>query len=88
MLESRGWARGRLEFYSCHGSHSRCAFGGALAQRSLLHGACLFGLLLSNDFASIKLDEHRAVCLYLFNGHRESEVVQEQELKLEVVELR
>ena len=88
MLESRGWARGRLEFYSCHGSHSRRAFGGALAQRSLLHGACLLGLLLRDDLASVELDEHCAVSLYLFNGYREAEVVQEQELKLEVVELR
>lgn len=48
---------------------------------------CLLCLLLSDDLASVELDEHGAVSFDLFNGHGKAEVVQKQELKFEVVEL-
>ena len=44
------------------------------------------GLLLGDDLASIKFDEHRAVSFDLFDRHTEPEVVQKQELQFQVVE--
>ena len=44
-------------------------------------------LLLSYNFASIELDQHGAICLEFLYRNGETEVVEDEELKLEVVEL-
>lgn len=43
-------------------------------------------VILLCDFSGIELDQHRSVRFHLFQGDRQAEVVQEQELKLEVIE--
>lgn len=44
------------------------------------------GLLLRDDLPRVKLDQHGPVRLHLFEGNRQSEVVEDEELELEVVE--
>ena len=46
----------------------------------------LCSLLLSNNLASIKFDEHCAVCFEFFDWDRQSEVIQKEELKLQMIE--
>ena len=43
-------------------------------------------LLLGDDFAGVKLNEHGAVRVELFDGYGEAEVVEEEKLELEMVE--
>lgn len=69
-----------------HSSYGRGAFCRAFAQGSLLHGNRLLRLLLRYDFASVELDEHGPVGFNLLDGHRKSEVVEQQKLQLEMVE--
>jgi hypothetical protein len=42
---------------------------------------------LSDYFSRIKFDEHRGVSFEVFDGHRETEIVEKEELELEMVEL-
>lgn len=73
----------------CSCSHSCSALSRALAQRPvhvrLLR--LLLRLLLRNDFACVEFDEHGAISFYLLDRHRQAEVVQQEELKLEMIEL-
>lgn len=48
----------------------------------------LLGLLLGNNLSRVELDEHGAVGFDFFDWYGKAEVVQEEELELEVVELR
>lgn len=58
---------------------------GALAQASSLHGFGSFPL--RNNFSSVELDQHSSIRFDLFDGNIQSEVVEKQELKLEMVKL-
>ena len=42
--------------------------------------------MLPGDFSGIELDERRPVSVQFIHGYRESEIVQQQELQLEMVE--
>ena len=45
------------------------------------------GLLLGDDLASVKFDEHRAVRFDFFDRYTKPEVVQKQELQFQVIKL-
>ena len=74
------WRRGLAS--SSHGSDTVL---GTFAKAASLHGFGRF--LLSNDFPGVELDKHGSIRLDLLDGHRQAEVIQEQELKLQVVKL-
>lgn len=68
---------------------SCCAYSADAVFRALAEGACLhcFGsLLLGDDLACVEFDQHRAVSLDFLDRHRKSEVVEEKELELQVIE--
>lgn len=67
---ARRWgAKSSCLLCSGNRSHGSRTVRGALTQRPLLHRMRLLSLLLRNDFARVKLDEHGAVGLYLFDRH-------------------
>lgn len=43
-------------------------------------------LLLRDDLSSVELDKHRSVGFQFFHRNRQTEIVQQQELQLKVVE--
>lgn len=43
-------------------------------------------LLLCNQFSSVKFHQHGAIRLEFFHGYRKSEIIENEELKFEVVE--
>ena len=47
----------------------------------------LSSLLLGHNLAGIELNEHGAICFELLHRNGETEVVEDQELKLKMVEL-
>jgi hypothetical protein len=44
-------------------------------------------LLLGYYFTCVELNQHCPVCFHLLEGHSQSEVIQDKELELEVVQL-
>jgi hypothetical protein len=72
------------------GSHIH-PFGLRIVTRGWIHrtrhcwSLCLLLLLLGYDFSSVEFHQHRTVRFEFFNGDREAEVVQEEELQLEMV---
>ena len=44
-------------------------------------------LFRTDDFAHVKLDEHRSIGLQFLDGNEETKIVEDQELDLEMIEL-
>lgn len=68
---------------------SCCAYSADAVFRALAEGACLhcFGsLLLGNNLTGVEFDKHGAVSLDFLDRHGQSEVIEEKELKLQVIE--
>ena len=44
-------------------------------------------LLLCNELPCVKFHQHGSISFEFLNGHREAEIIEEEELELEVIEL-
>jgi hypothetical protein len=86
QMEGNLSKRGRLCRIRCSRSISHVDFVGSTVAAGKMLCMLVGGmLLLYHDFPGIELHEHRAVRFKLFHRNRQSKIVQEEKLQLQMI---